>query len=116
MKKTIYENYRVTVIPEKGVWLQFRKVPREDQIIDCEKVIEQIKRHVDSVEDVYMERDTKEVCSFCGEDWDTYKNGFPACCTDAAQEWERDHPKCKGCPDEYFDPCKSVEECIKPPK
>ena len=34
--------------------------------------------------------DTKEICTFCNEEWDELKNGQPACCNQAVQEWEKE--------------------------
>lgn len=59
----------------------------KDQERRARRVIEEIKRHVDYVESVYVEHDEHDECEFCGYEWDTFEDGSPACCEDAQNEF-----------------------------
>ena len=95
MKKVVKDNYRVVVYPDQPEWRE------PDYILsDCENIIAQIKRHVDDVEEINIEHDTKEICSFCNSIWEIWeandemephgcKKGQPMCCDEAIKEWEK---------------------------
>lgn len=77
-KKT---NFRVIVEPRTRIYgIAISGVER-----DCHNIVEQIKRHVDDVEDAYVEHDTEVRCSHCGYEWEE-EDGVPQCCTKAQVE------------------------------
>jgi len=61
----------------------------------CEDIMEQIKRHIDDVGNVYLDCDTEEVCSYCRRTWEVNEDpndpdaelGQPLCCHKAIEEW-----------------------------
>jgi len=107
VKKTIKENFRVEVFPKSLG--DFGLVRISDYAVEpdeenrnqeykavCEDIVCQIERHVDGVGSIYVEFDTRHVCSFCGFDWDVNTDpddpdfgfGEPCCCTAAQDEWK----------------------------
>lgn len=110
MKKTVFENHRIEVYPLRPHY----KASHEAMLRRSAEIEASIKRHVDGFHATSVEFDKRDICSLCGDDWDTYDQGYPACCADAALEWEREHPRCKGCPDEFFDSCKNIGDCKRP--
>lgn len=52
----------------------------------CEDIVEQIKRHVDGIDEVEIAYN--EICEFCGELWNEEASGRPRCCDEAIDEWE----------------------------
>ena len=87
MKTISKDNIRVEVEPG----LRGYSYGNDDEKIrDCREIVEQIKRHVDSVASCGVVWDTVEICSFCGFEWDVdKKTGEPFCCTAAVEEWEK---------------------------
>lgn len=81
-RKVKHENFRVVVTPDIP-----KRYYRDDAIADirevCKDVARSIRRHVDNIEDVNVECDTVEVCSYCGYKWsgetDSYNGG---CCNE----------------------------------
>ena len=80
MKKEIKENYRVVVKPVKVVGPEF--TPTEE-LEACSYMAARLGDEYWYDFKVSIEHDTKEVCSFCGEDWweDNPNEGeiFPCC-------------------------------------
>ena len=71
MKKEVKRNYRIVVHPD------ITKYGTDERIADrqkeaCEEMLEQILRHVDSVNKIETEvvHDIVTVCSDCGVQWD----------------------------------------------
>ena len=96
MKIKHYDNWRVEIeIPTHRVFLRDEKSAREAER-DADDIVEQVKRHVDHEGGVTVQYDAKDVCSFCGYDWEVveegeededYPVGMPACCTEAQEEF-----------------------------
>lgn len=92
LKKTIFENYRVEVSPD--IWYGPSHEKYLDALNDLKK---DIVRHVDGIEDVSVQWDSKEVCEFCECEWELweeedekeeggFKKGIPVCCDKAQKE------------------------------
>ena len=93
MKRKLKTNIRVEVIPKIYFW---RKEGIEDKKLNaCNQILQEIKRHIDDVEEINIEYDEEEACSFCGYDWDEveekkcdgWPKGMPLCCKEAQLEW-----------------------------
>lgn len=94
MKRAIRENWRVIVIPEEP-WLGRKD---EDTMLSLsENLVNEIKRHVDGIGDIYIDCDNRTICSHCGETWEEWEKddeesgivaGMPACCDKALKEWK----------------------------
>jgi len=56
----------------------------------CEEIARQVKRHIDGVGYVAVVWDSREVCSFCGYDWEVDENGVPLCCEKAVEEYKEE--------------------------
>lgn len=91
-------NYRVVVEPKRLGNLGFLTVSDERIEPDpekreqeyksrCESIIDQIKRHVDSVGWVGLVWDAETRCSYCGH----VEDGDPDCCNRAIAEREEKH-------------------------
>jgi|GEM_PF-1902643 len=85
MKKTKRFNYRVVVEP--AIYPFFSDTEQHIKAI-CERIKEEIKRHVDNVSNVYINWDTQAYCEHCGHGWEEDENGCPLCCDKAQEEWE----------------------------
>ncbi len=93
MKKIIKSNPKIVV--EVKTRIYGIELSEETQKRDLMQAKEQIKRHVDNVEDVRIEYDTDEVCSFCNYNWEVseddsdpdFPKGTPVCCQDAIDEY-----------------------------
>ena len=86
MKKSILENYRVVVEPARF----YRFESDDDKKRTCEDIAEQIKRHVDGIDYVVAEWDTRYVCSHCGRNWEVDDLGVPVCCIEAQEEHSKE--------------------------
>ena len=62
--------------------------PWQDQIREAERIIDEIKRHVDYGGSVTIEHDTETKCVFCYSIWEVGEDGSPVCCDRAIEEWE----------------------------
>lgn len=98
MKIKVTENFRVIVIPDEPWFLEKENLGMTDKNREkwrsaCNKIVEEIKRHVDGFSDVYQDSDTKDVCSFCSLEWEENDDGGPVCCGKAVAEWERSKEK-----------------------
>jgi len=93
MKLTIKSNPRIIVEPKTrlfGIVLS-----DETQKRDLKEMQEQIRRHVDNVQDVRVEYDIDEVCSHCNLSWEVsedntdpnFPKGTPVCCQAAIDEY-----------------------------
>lgn len=78
-------NFRVVVEPKThGFSIRYSDSTIES---DCKEMVDQIKRHVDNVDRVYMDFDTEITCSYCGYEWELDKEtGEPTCCNKAIDE------------------------------
>ena len=83
MKKKVCENPRVVVEPTVWIDDSFERLIRT-----CKSIESEIKRHVDDIEHVSIEYDTREICEFCETEWETNFEGMPQCCVTAIDEWE----------------------------
>jgi hypothetical protein len=86
-KEITINNYRVVVEPVThvyGIKLSADTIKR-----DCQEIANQIKRHVDNIEHISVEFDTKITCSHCGYEWEVDETGLPQCCTKAQVEFEQ---------------------------
>jgi methionyl-tRNA synthetase len=68
------ENLRVVVEPRGAGDFGFASISGmkrtlEEEMAICEDIIQQIKRHVDDIGSVYLERDSELVCEHCGAYW-----------------------------------------------
>ena len=97
MKKKIKKNFRVVVEPEISPYTK-DEILEEVTMDDCNEMKLQIERHIDNIDSVEVLWDTKEICSFCGYDWeiatesdcegdDYIKVGMPLCCIKAQEEF-----------------------------
>ena len=91
MKKHITENWRITITPD----LFFDRTNKSREL-RCKEIIEEIERHVDHVDEMFIECDEKVICEYCGYDWkevtedDKQENeevGLPLCCNKAQEEF-----------------------------
>jgi hypothetical protein len=64
-KLTQEQSYKVIVEPSFSRTVDSSKALRRR----CEEIISDIKRHVDSIGNIYMEIEYSYTCSFCGRDW-----------------------------------------------
>lgn len=89
MKIKKSENYRVVIEPyylDIGTPEQIKKRVHAT----CNEIIDAVNRHIDNVSAVYMDCDSRDVCSHCGCDWCEETVGEPDCpkgtplCCDAA--------------------------------
>lgn len=53
----------------------------------CDEMVDQIKRHVDNVDNAYVDWDAEITCSHCGSDW--IGAGGPNCCEEAIAEYNQ---------------------------
>ena len=89
MRKIVKSNFRVEVYPKTtGYGIS---VAAEEDI--CEKMVAEIKRHVNDVQIAYIVSDKDPVCSSCGSQWtedgDAYNGG--CCKADQAEEDARNN-------------------------
>lgn len=106
VKKTIRDNYRLEVFPDLNMILvddAHKDAIARQTLRDIKKAI---LRHVDEVDRVNPQWDTRHECSFCGREWevltaaqaaqdraDGFENaaeGQPVCCTKAVEEFQLD--------------------------
>ena len=96
-KKINKENIRVEVHPVQSYLPENHINWADDVIKDCKDIIEQIKRHIDNVNYVGVEYDTREICEFCKSEWEVNKGAgawgdlpidIPVCCEKAQDEWK----------------------------
>ena len=86
-KKTSNENYRVVVEPRSRYFSRLQD--HEDDRRTCESILEQIRRHVDGVQDSYVLSDIVERCEHCDAVWtedDSDYNG--GCCGEDQAAYE----------------------------
>ncbi|MFA5379311.1 MAG: hypothetical protein WC455_26380 [Dehalococcoidia bacterium] len=50
-----------------------------------------------------VEREYKDLCSFCGFEWDVDENGCPLCCDEAIAECEKEQKKSSVMPEKKED-------------
>lgn len=87
MKTVHLSNYRVEVRPE--LWrIGDVETDHAHMVNLCRNLATSINRHVDHVQTCDVFWDSKNVCSFCGMEWETESNGEPLCCSKACAEWE----------------------------
>lgn len=105
MKITVKSNFKVVIEPRGLGNYGFVRVPddffgKSQQAIEknyqerCEEIIDQVKRHVDNVGWIGIEKDEKEICSHCGRIWEVseddsdpeFPKGTPLCCGKAIEE------------------------------
>jgi len=87
-KKKIEQNFRVVVEPRRlgnliGIHVPDRWISDdidEDYKRRCEQIIDDIKRHVDSVGWVGLECARETVCEFCGSQWTETTEHNGGCC------------------------------------
>lgn len=84
MKKRIREDIRVEVTP--SLW---GRESEQQQEALCQGIAASIRRHVDDVGQVRVVWDSKQVCSFCGMEWEEDEDGCPVCCGGAQDEWDK---------------------------
>lgn len=82
------ENYRVVVTPGRAVWISFGG--RSDEEITCDRIVDDIKRHVDDVGSVEVEYDQSYACEFCGNVWTEESTAYNGGCCDDDEEAEQD--------------------------
>ena len=99
MKVIKKDNYRVVIEPKRLG--DYGIVSMPDYFIEsdenkrnlrykelCDKIVEDVRRHVDNVGNIYIDFDTEEICEYCGLTWETDENGCPVCCQKAIDEYE----------------------------
>ena len=77
------ENPRIVIEPSCYSWGNLKAVTAL-----CEEIKSDVQRYVDGVSRVLVEWDNKEICSFCGREWEEDDSGIPVCCKKAVEEWE----------------------------
>ena len=85
-KKKIRKDYHVVVRPEIS---NYHNSNVEQSF--CLKIQEQIRRHVDGVEQCYIGYTEQTICEFCKSGWEEDENGQPLCCNRAIEEWDKLH-------------------------
>lgn len=90
MKIIRYSNWRVEVTPVEP-WFTNSENEQVKMIDACNDLIKEIKRHCDGIESINYDYDQKEICSFCNYEWDADKNGMPACCNAAREEFAKEN-------------------------
>jgi len=85
MKVTKKENPRIIIIPNYSSRKSLKSI-----IAICESIKKDIQRHVDDVNQVYIEWDSEEICSYCSLTWEVDESGLPQCCGKAQKEWEKE--------------------------
>ena len=87
MKIVKTENFRVVVEPP--MYTVIRSDYTEKQYRSaCDEIVQQIKRHVDNVQYVSTECDSKYICEYCGYTWEEDETGEPMCCGKAQEEFK----------------------------
>ena len=75
-------NYYIRVEPD--TYWYYKQDDKEEVIKEtCEEIIQQISRHIDSVKNISLERETEKVCEYCERFWtedDLNYNG--GCCSE----------------------------------
>ena len=79
-KKITKENIRIEVCPK--VYAKILTTA-EQEIRDCEAIIEQINRHVDDIAYCEVIWDTEITCEYCNYTWDETES----CCARAQEEF-----------------------------
>jgi hypothetical protein len=101
-KKKVFENYRVEVAPAEIYWRAGEKGEKSEHALrlkELKHIRQSIERHVDDIESISEKWDTREICEFCGSDWEIweeedekeeggYKKGMPVCCEKTQKEFE----------------------------
>jgi len=98
MKLIKKSNPRIVVEPKTHIF--GITLSEETQKRDLREMQEQIKRHIDNVEDVRIEYDIDEVCSHCNLNWEVsedddgieFPKGTPVCCQNAIDEHKSNLP------------------------
>lgn len=80
-KELSYVNV-ICQVTHNGNWIGGRDVP--GMVKSAEALAAEIKKHCDYYEG--HEIQSVYVCSFCGHDWETDKDGIPICCGRAEKE------------------------------
>jgi hypothetical protein len=98
MKKKVFKNYRIEISilePDRIRKYNYKTRQFEDDtdhqgyLAAGEELIKNIRRHCDFDGSIDVNFDTKEVCEFCGWEWETSPDESPACCQEAVNEWEK---------------------------
>lgn len=89
MKLSEPYDHVITVLGKTTWW--DRNETHEEAITRLDSLIEQIERHVDDVDAVFVTWDTYYACSFCKSEWERDENGCPTCCDAAIEEWKKDN-------------------------
>lgn len=83
-RKEIRDNFRVEIIPNVRC---YGFVVADEQEA-CEKIVEQVRRHVDDVSSVRVVSDDASACEFCGRRWTEDDARYNGGCCDKDQELE----------------------------
>lgn len=94
MKVTKKSNYRIVVEPKTRIF--GIELSEDTQRNDLREMMDQIKRHVDNIHQVYLTYDSENLCSFCGLEWEVseddsdpeFPKGTPLCCHQAIDEYK----------------------------
>ena len=52
----------------------------------CKEIEDNIKRHIDNVDNIVITHDVDELCEHCGYAWEVDSDGIPMCCDEAINE------------------------------
>lgn len=90
MKKQVLDDVVVTCDPPT-TWMRETLEQKADRLEWWVKDFHDFIRDHRSQDPVQLavERVYKDVCSFCGEEWDVDEEG-PCCCTKAVEEWQKE--------------------------
>jgi hypothetical protein len=91
MKKKILKDVKIICEPPQRRWGGFNGL--EDEAIFYEKWVKEFEEFIRdhrSQDPVYLnvEREYKECCEFCEEEWETSDDSCPLCCQKAVDEFE----------------------------
>ena len=88
----VYDDYTIVVVPH--LWKKLSSENHQSNYRACEKLIEQIKRHCDDWDDMYIEVISHPECPYCHLEWELDEDGSPMCCTKAWDEWAKEAGVC----------------------
>ena len=93
-KKSIIESANVVIDPD-GRYMSEQQIKAL-----CDDIVSQVKRHVDGVAWCGTVINRKDICEFCGLEWEVNEDpddpdfglGEPICCVMAQEEWKDNKP------------------------
>jgi len=84
----VYDEYRIVVIP--ALYRQLKEEFHPHNQRTCEDVVKEINRHVDGIDNVYIEKEFHLECPYCHLGWEDDDDGSPMCCQRAWDDWAKE--------------------------